>query len=39
MITEELGRGVTVCQGKNGYEKGSLANDPRDIIFTEEKLL
>jgi uncharacterized membrane-anchored protein YitT (DUF2179 family) len=34
IITEELGRGVTVYQGKNGYGKDGQVNDPRDIIFT-----
>lgn len=33
-ITESLGRGVTVYQGKHGYGKDGLINDPRDIIFT-----
>lgn len=33
-ITENLGRGVTVYQGKHGYGKDGLINDPRDIIFT-----
>ena len=33
-ITENLGRGVTVYQGKHGYAKDGLINDPRDIIFT-----
>jgi uncharacterized membrane-anchored protein YitT (DUF2179 family) len=34
VITDELGRGVTVYQGKNGYGKDGQVNDPRDIIFT-----
>jgi uncharacterized membrane-anchored protein YitT (DUF2179 family) len=34
MITEILGRGVTVYEGKSGYGKDGLANDPRDILFT-----
>jgi uncharacterized membrane-anchored protein YitT (DUF2179 family) len=33
-ITETLGRGVTIYQGKNGYGKDGLPNEPRDIIFT-----
>jgi uncharacterized membrane-anchored protein YitT (DUF2179 family) len=33
-ITENLGRGVTIYQGKSGYGKDGLINDPRDIIFT-----
>jgi uncharacterized membrane-anchored protein YitT (DUF2179 family) len=33
-ITESLGRGVTVYQGKQGYGKDGMINDPRDIIFT-----
>ncbi|QKJ28733.1 YitT family protein [Mucilaginibacter mali] len=33
-ITENLGRGVTVYQGKHGFGKDGLINDPRDIIFT-----
>ncbi|MES2278740.1 MAG: YitT family protein [Bacteroidota bacterium] len=33
-ITDNLGRGVTVYQGKHGYGKDGLINDPRDIIFT-----
>lgn len=33
-ITESLGRGVTVYQGKHGYGKDGMINDPRDIIFT-----
>lgn len=33
-ITEKLGRGVTIYQGKNGYGKDGEINDPRDIIFT-----
>jgi len=34
VITEKLGRGVTIYQGKNGYGKDGKINDPRDIIFT-----
>ncbi|WP_158996342.1 YitT family protein [Mucilaginibacter sp. L196] len=34
VITEKLGRGVTIYQGKNGYGKDGEINDPRDIIFT-----
>ncbi|MBS1503623.1 MAG: YitT family protein [Bacteroidetes bacterium] len=33
MITE-MGRGVTVYEGKRGYGKDGHINDPRDIIFT-----
>lgn len=33
-ITESLGRGVTVYQGKHGFGKDGMINDPRDIIFT-----
>jgi len=33
-VTESLGRGVTVYQGKHGYGKDGIINDPRDIIFT-----
>lgn len=33
-VTENLGRGVTVYQGKHGYGKDGMINDPRDIIFT-----
>lgn len=33
-VTESLGRGVTVYQGKQGYGKDGMINDPRDIIFT-----
>lgn len=33
-ITENLGRGVTIYQGKSGYGKDGQINDPRDIIFT-----
>ncbi|RYY26989.1 MAG: YitT family protein, partial [Sphingobacteriaceae bacterium] len=33
-ITENLGRGVTIYQGKSGYGKDGQLNDPRDIIFT-----
>jgi uncharacterized membrane-anchored protein YitT (DUF2179 family) len=34
VITEQLGRGVTIYQGKNGYGCDGIANDPRDIVFT-----
>ncbi|WP_345948031.1 MULTISPECIES: YitT family protein [unclassified Mucilaginibacter] len=34
VITMQLGRGVTVYQGKSGYGKDGYVNDPRDIIFT-----
>lgn len=30
----QMGRGVTVYQGKDGYGKDGEINDPRDIIFT-----
>jgi uncharacterized membrane-anchored protein YitT (DUF2179 family) len=30
----KMGRGVTVYEGKSGYGKDGLINDPRDIIFT-----
>ncbi|GAB3935279.1 YitT family protein [Mucilaginibacter myungsuensis] len=33
-ITEHLGRGVTIYQGKHGFGKDGMINDPRDIIFT-----
>jgi uncharacterized membrane-anchored protein YitT (DUF2179 family) len=33
-VTEILGRGVTVYQGKHGYGKDGMINVPRDIIFT-----
>jgi uncharacterized membrane-anchored protein YitT (DUF2179 family) len=33
-ITEKLGRGVTIYEGKSGYGKDGKQNDPRDIIFT-----
>lgn len=33
-ITETLGRGVTIYQGKSGYGKDGHINDPRDIVFT-----
>jgi uncharacterized membrane-anchored protein YitT (DUF2179 family) len=33
-ITETLGRGVTIYQGKSGYGKDGYINDPRDIVFT-----
>jgi len=34
VITQNLGRGVTIYQGKSGYGKDGQINDPRDIIFT-----
>ncbi|OCX51573.1 hypothetical protein BEL04_16245 [Mucilaginibacter sp. PPCGB 2223] len=34
VITEQLGRGVTIYEGKSGYGKDGQINDPRDIIFT-----
>jgi uncharacterized membrane-anchored protein YitT (DUF2179 family) len=34
VITQKLGRGVTIYQGKSGYGKDGQINDPRDIIFT-----
>jgi len=34
VITMQLGRGVTIYQGKSGYGKDGHINDPRDIIFT-----
>jgi len=34
VITEQLGRGVTIYEGKSGYGKDGQVNDPRDIIFT-----
>ncbi|WP_423148035.1 YitT family protein [Rubrolithibacter danxiaensis] len=34
VITEKLGRGVTIYQGKSGFGKNGRKNDPRDIIFT-----
>lgn len=33
-ITQTLGRGVTVYQGKSGYGKDGHINAPREIIFT-----
>ena len=33
-ITENLGRGVTIYEGKSGYGKDGQINDARDIIFT-----
>jgi len=33
-ITQTLGRGVTIYEGKSGYGKDGQINDPRDIIFT-----
>ena len=34
IITQNMGRGVTIYQGKSGYGKDGQINDPRDIIFT-----
>jgi uncharacterized membrane-anchored protein YitT (DUF2179 family) len=34
VITMQLGRGVTIYNGKSGYGKDGQVNDPRDIIFT-----
>lgn len=34
VIIEQLGRGVTVYQGKHGYGSDGLVNAPHDIIFT-----
>jgi uncharacterized membrane-anchored protein YitT (DUF2179 family) len=34
VITMQMGRGVTIYQGKSGYGKDGHINDPRDIIFT-----
>ncbi|HEY0245672.1 MAG TPA: YitT family protein [Mucilaginibacter sp.] len=34
VITQRLGRGVTIYQGKSGYGKDGQVNAPRDIIFT-----
>jgi uncharacterized membrane-anchored protein YitT (DUF2179 family) len=34
VITMQLGRGVTIYQGKSGYGKDGHINDARDIIFT-----
>lgn len=34
IITEKLNRGVTIYQGKSGFGKNGLENDPRDIIMT-----
>ncbi|WCT10037.1 YitT family protein [Mucilaginibacter jinjuensis] len=34
VITQRLGRGVTIYSGKSGYGKDGQINDPRDIIFT-----
>ena len=34
LITEKLNRGVTIYQGKSGFGKNGLENDPRDIIMT-----
>ncbi|MVN23432.1 YitT family protein [Mucilaginibacter arboris] len=34
VITQNMGRGVTIYQGKSGYGKDGQINDPRDIIFT-----
>ncbi|AMR33763.1 hypothetical protein A0256_21160 [Mucilaginibacter sp. PAMC 26640] len=33
-ITQSLGRGVTVYQGKSGYGKDGHINAPREIVFT-----
>lgn len=33
-ITQNLGRGVTVYEGKSGYGKDGHINSPREIIFT-----
>jgi uncharacterized membrane-anchored protein YitT (DUF2179 family) len=33
-ITQTLGRGVTVYQGKSGYGKDGHINTPREIVFT-----
>jgi uncharacterized membrane-anchored protein YitT (DUF2179 family) len=33
-ITQSLGRGVTIYEGKSGYGKDGQINDPREIIFT-----
>ncbi|TWR25824.1 YitT family protein [Mucilaginibacter pallidiroseus] len=33
-VTQKLGRGVTVYQGKSGYGKDGHINAPREIIFT-----
>ncbi|RYY37129.1 MAG: YitT family protein [Sphingobacteriaceae bacterium] len=34
IITHQLGRGVTIYQGKSGYGKDGEINDTRDIVFT-----
>ncbi len=34
IITQQLGRGVTIYQGKSGYGKDGEINDTRDIVFT-----
>jgi uncharacterized membrane-anchored protein YitT (DUF2179 family) len=34
VITHQLGRGVTIYQGKSGYGKDGEVNDTRDIVFT-----
>lgn len=34
IITNQLGRGVTIYQGKSGYGKDGEINDTRDIVFT-----
>jgi len=34
VIIEQLGRGVTIYQGRNGYGVDGIANNPRDILFT-----
>ncbi|RFZ81086.1 YitT family protein [Mucilaginibacter terrenus] len=33
-ITQNLGRGVTVYEGRSGYGKDGHINEPREIIFT-----
>jgi uncharacterized membrane-anchored protein YitT (DUF2179 family) len=33
-IIENLGRGVTIYEGKSGYGKDGHINEPRDIIYT-----
>ncbi|RCH55795.1 hypothetical protein DJ568_03300 [Mucilaginibacter hurinus] len=34
LITHQLGRGVTIYQGKSGFGKDGEMNDTRDIVFT-----
>ena len=34
IVTHQLGRGVTIYQGKSGYGKDGEINDNRDIVFT-----